>query len=123
MRESERYQDLKEILVRRRREVEQDLGDEIVDGGETDIALPKIDYLDQLRHAEKALEEGRYGFCKDSHCRSPRREIAIGRLRGLPFAALCKECEDRAYWAGAREKARRYLQGRRNGELLRAMGE
>ena len=49
-----------------------------------------------LEDALRRLAVGEYGVCSD--CRSP---IGAGRLRALPFAALCLECQEKDDSAGA----------------------
>jgi DnaK suppressor protein len=43
----------------------------------------------QLDEALRRLDEGTYGICED--CQAP---IAAGRLRALPFARRCVECQE-----------------------------
>jgi len=45
----------------------------------------------QLDEALQRLDEGTYGVCED--CETP---IAQGRLRALPFARRCVECQQQA---------------------------
>ena len=121
MQESARYQALRENLIRRRREVEKDTSGEIIDNNEIEIPIANVDYLDQIRRALNALDAGTYGFCKDPRCETPRREIDLGRLQALPFVATCKWCEDKAFWARARQQARKRQLEHRDEALLRLM--
>ena len=57
----------------------------------------KAETLNKIDTALRRLEEGTYGGCLD--CGG---EIAEARLRALPFALRCKDCEE------AREAAERY---------------
>ncbi len=115
-----RYDDLKAILVERKREL---LGDtarkwspkgggktpprDVVDVLESAEAHVQDDIdrmVDELReetlskinHALHRLEQGTYGYCFE--CGD---QIAEVRLRALPFAIRCKDCEE------ARETAKR----------------
>jgi DnaK suppressor protein len=56
----------------------------------------KIETLQRINEALSRLRHGTYGYCVD--CRS---RISESRLRALPFAARCRECEE------ARERAER----------------
>lgn len=47
--------------------------------------------LQRIEEALRRMESGEYGTCSD--CGS---EIALNRLRALPCAALCLECQERA---------------------------
>jgi DnaK suppressor protein len=49
----------------------------------------KAETLDKIDNALRRLAEGTYGDCL-----SCGGEIAATRLRALPFAARCKECEE-----------------------------
>src|SRR5512140_1499641 len=108
--ERERYLLLKGILEDRRREIHEklrSLRDSIPTGTsevrdaeeqsvddfvqEVDLALMqmKSETLKKIDHALLRLEEGTYGRCQE--CES---EIPGARLRALPFAALCRECQE-----------------------------
>jgi DnaK suppressor protein len=54
----------------------------------------KAETLTRINEALVRLEEGQYGFCYECG-----EDIAEARLRALPFAVRCKDCEE------AREKA------------------
>lgn len=66
-----------------------------------DIAISllqmRAEMLTRIEHAIVRLDAGRYGTCVECE-----RDIAEARLRALPFAVRCQECE------GAREQ----VQGR-----------
>jgi DnaK suppressor protein len=68
--------------------------------GRDDIQLElirmKADTLHQINHALSRVHNGTYGYCVDC-----RHKISEQRLRALPFAARCKECEE------ARESTKR----------------
>jgi len=111
----DRYQELRRILVERRDEMAGAVQDKIrlarSEGGqmstrrvadsneksETDIQddiefaviQMKTETLTKISAALGRLGEGTYGYCYE--CGD---EIAEGRLRALPFAARCKDCEE-----------------------------
>lgn len=82
--------------------VEVDIQDDI---GFALIQL-KTETLTQIDAALRRLEEGRYGNCFE--CGT---EIAEARLRALPFAVRCKDCEQGREAADERER----LKGLRRG--------
>ncbi len=112
---NDRYQELRRILEVRRLEMAGEVKDKIrlvrTEGGlmstrrvadvtensETDIqddiefALiqMKAETLTKISAALGRLEEGTYGYCYECGA-----EIAEQRLRALPFAARCKDCEE-----------------------------
>ena len=49
----------------------------------------KADTLGRIEAALRRLDEGAYGYCFQCG-----EEIAQARLRALPFAVRCKECEE-----------------------------
>jgi DnaK suppressor protein len=70
----------------------------------------KSETLNKVNDALVRLEQGNYGNCFDCG-----EEIAEKRLRALPFAVRCKDCEE------ARENAEqraRQLQARRGTSSL-----
>ncbi len=111
----ERYTELRRILEERRDEIAGEVKDKIrnvrteatkatthriADANETsesdiqdDIEFAliqmKAETLDKIGSALTRLEEGTYGYCYE--CGD---EIAEQRLRALPFAARCKNCEE-----------------------------
>lgn len=108
--ERERYLLLKGILEGRRREIHEKLRSlregipadkiEVTDAEEqsvndfvqdVDLALMqmKSETLKKIDQALLRLEEGTYGVCQECE-----KEIAPARLRALPFAALCRECQE-----------------------------
>ena len=121
-----RYADLKRMLEERRREIlsevqgrirDQREADawgkvhEVLDAGESseadiqeDIEFAliqmKAETLTKINDALGRLEEGTYGYCSD--CGG---EISEQRLRALPFAVRCKECEEAREVAAERAKA------------------
>jgi DnaK suppressor protein len=120
-----RYSDLKGMLEERRREILNEVQgrirdqreadawgkvNEVLDAGESseadiqeDIEFAliqmKAETLTKINDALTRLEEGAYGYCFD--CGG---EISDQRLRALPFAVRCKDCEEVREVAAEREK-------------------
>lgn len=118
----DRYDDLRRMLEERRKELmsavqgkirdarsENTFGkvNEVLDSGESseadiqeDIEFAliqmKAETLSKVNEALSRLEEGSYGYCFECG-----QEISHQRLRALPFAVRCKDCEE------AREMAER----------------
>ena len=122
---SSRYDELKGILEERRREImnevqgrmrdvrtegagsavqgvldaaessELDIQDEI----EFALIQMKAETLNKIDEALHRLEEGTYGFCFECG-----EEISEKRLRALPFAVRCKDCEEAREIAVQRER-------------------
>ena len=131
-----RYDDLKKILEDRRREILNEVQgkirdvradtsqtklNEVFDVGESseadiqeDIEFAliqmKAETLNKINEALARLEEGTYGNCFE--CGD---EISEARLRALPFAVRCKDCEEAREMAAEREKI---WQQRRGGASL-----
>ena len=112
---SGRYDELKGILEERRREImsevqgrmrdvraegagsavqgvldaaessELDIQDEI----EFALIQMKAETLNKIEEALRRLEEGTYGYCFECG-----EEVSEKRLRALPFAVRCKDCEE-----------------------------
>jgi len=121
---SSRYNELKKMLEERRREllsevqgkirnVRNESGKErdVLDQGESsevdiqeDIEFAliqmKSETLNKINEALRRLDEGSYGNCFE--CGD---EIAGPRLRALPFAVRCKDCEEARENAEQRERA------------------
>jgi DnaK suppressor protein len=110
--ERERYLLLKGILEDRRREIHEKLrslreaipadGTDVTDAEEqsvndfvqdVDLALMqmKTETLKKVDQALLRLEEGTYGVCPECGA-----AIAPARLRALPFASLCRDCQAEA---------------------------
>ena len=70
----------------------------------------KAETLDQINQALSRLDEGAYG-----HCLECGEEIPERRLRALPFAIRCKDCEEALEVAEERVEDRR-LDGSSSGE-------
>lgn len=119
-----RYEELKRMLIERQREImnevqgkirdvraeASDKDHEVLDPGETsevdiqeDIEFAliqmKAETLNKINEALARLEEGSYG-----HCFECGDEIAQPRLRALPFAVRCKDCEEAREIAQQRER-------------------
>lgn len=130
-----RYDELKQMLEDRRRELFSDVQGrirgvradgadrphDVFDQGETseadiqeDIEFAliqmKAETLNKINEALARLEEGRYG-----HCFECGDEISQQRLRALPFAVRCKDCEEAREVAQQRE---RVMSQRRGGSSL-----
>jgi DnaK suppressor protein len=120
---SSRYDELKKMLEDRRRElmneVQGKIRDARADGGkerevldqgessEVDIQEDiefaliqmKSETLTKIDAALRRLSEGTYGDCFECGA-----EIAQARLRALPFAVRCKDCEEARETAEQRER-------------------
>ena len=131
---SSRYNDLRKMLEDRRRELMNSVHDkirdaraegakdrEVLDQGESsevdiqeDIEFAliqmKSETLNKVNEALRRLEEGTYGNCFECG-----EEIAEARLRALPFAVRCKDCEEARETAEQRE---RQMAQKRGGSAL-----
>ena len=121
-----RYSELKQMLDERRREIQAEVQGKMrnvraegtwggkqnevldaVESSEADIqddiefALiqMKSETLSKINDALTRLEQGDYGNCFDCG-----EEIAEKRLRALPFAVRCKDCEEAREVAEQRER-------------------
>ena len=121
-----RYTELKKMLVERRSELQAEVQDKMRDvraegawGGkqtevfdavesseadiQEDIELAliqmKSETLNKVDDALSRLEHGDYGYCFECG-----EEIAEKRLRALPFAVRCKDCEEAREVAEQRER-------------------
>ena len=132
-----RYAELKQILEERRREILSEVqekmrdvrsegpsseGQGVLDAAETseadiqdDIEFAliqmKSETLKRIEEALARLDEGTFGYCFE--CGD---EISERRLRALPFAVRCKDCEEAREIAAQRE--RQLSQRRSSGFLL-----
>ena len=123
---SARYADLKRILEDRRREIVSEVQGKIrdvrsesanspttgvLDAAETseadiqdDIEFAliqmKAETLHKIEEALRRLEEGTFGYCFECG-----EEISERRLRALPFAVRCKDCEEAREMAQQRERS------------------
>ena len=119
---SQRYDELRTILEDRRREIQSEVQSRMkdvradtgqagvvddVETSESDIqdeiefALiqMKAETLHRINEALERLEEGTYGRCFECG-----EEIEPRRLRALPFAVRCKDCEEAREVAAQRER-------------------
>src|SRR5712671_7877154 len=135
--ERSRYSELKQMLEDRRRELQaevqgkmRDVRSEGVWGGKLNDVLDavesseadiqeeiefaliqmKSETLNKINDALARLEHGNYGYCFDC-----AEEIAEKRLRALPFAVRCKDCEEAREVA---EQRQRQLVARRGASSL-----
>src|SRR5678816_234685 len=132
----DRYAELTRILEERRREIMDQVQEKIRDArtespnsptqgvldaaesseadiqDEIEFALiqMKAETLHKIEEALRRLEEGTFGYCFE--CGD---EISERRLRALPFAVRCKDCEEAREIAERRERA---LTTRRAGGFL-----
>lgn len=118
----ERYAELKRMLQDRQREILSEVQgkirdarsenkmSEVLDAGESseadiqeDIEFAliqmKAETLTKINEALTRLEEGEYGYCFECG-----EDIAEQRLRALPFAVRCKDCEEAREVAERRER-------------------
>ena len=131
---TERYAELKKILEDRRREILTEVhekmrdvravgsaGEGVLDDAETseadiqdeiELALiqMKSETLHKIEEALARLDEQTYGYCFE--CGD---EISERRLRALPFAVRCKDCEEAREIA---EQRQRQMSHRRSAGFL-----
>lgn len=67
---------------------------------DAELIQMREDTLVKIDEALARLQEGRFGYCVQ--CGD---EISVPRLRALPFAVRCKDCEDERQTAIARDRA------------------
>jgi DnaK suppressor protein len=121
-----RYSELKQMLTERRREIQAEVQGKMrgvreegtwggklnevldaVESAEADIqedlefalVQMKSETLNKINDALVRLEQGDYGYCYDCG-----EEIGEKRLRALPFAVRCKDCEEARENAEQRER-------------------
>ncbi len=75
---------------------EADIQDEI----EFALIQMKAETLNKIQEALRRLEEGTFGYCFECG-----EEISERRLRALPFAVRCKDCEEARETAQQRERS------------------
>jgi DnaK suppressor protein len=116
----ERYDVLKQMLIDRRREIDdrlrsirsglpaqlddvQDVEEQSVSDlfQEMDFAVMqmKADTLAKIDEALLRLEDGRYGTCAECDA-----EITEARLKAVPFATLCRDCQEQEEIRAASER-------------------
>jgi DnaK suppressor protein len=128
-----RYTELKKMLEDRRRELQAEVQGKMrgvreegtwggklnevldaVESAEADIqediefalVQMKSETLNKVNDALARLERGDYGFCYECG-----EEIAEKRLRALPFAVRCKDCEEARETAEQRERQQAQRRG------------
>jgi len=121
-----RYAELKHMLDERRKEIQAEVQGKMrgvreegawggklnevldaVESSEADIQEElefaliqmKSETLNKVNDALKRLAQGDYGYCYECG-----EEIAEKRLRALPFAVRCKDCEEQREIAEQRER-------------------
>lgn len=119
------YDELRRMLITRRRELEQQIQNNLraaradvseqrscrVESGETTEVHPedemafaliqmKAEVLTRINEAVRRLDDGTYGYCGE--CGDP---IATPRLRALPFAVRCKDCEEMREQAAQQQRS------------------
>ena len=108
------YEELRRMLIARRRDLMNEIQNNLrdaradasgqrpyrIESGETTEVHPeeelafaliqiKGEMLDRINEAVGRLDEGTYGYCGECG-----EAIAASRLRALPFAVRCKDCEE-----------------------------
>jgi DnaK suppressor protein len=128
-----RYADLKQMLDDRRREIHAEVQGKMrgvreegawggkmnevldaVESSEADIQEElefaliqmKSETLNKVNDALVRLEQGDYGYCYECG-----EEIAEKRLRALPFAVRCKDCEEQREIAEQKERQQNARRG------------
>ena len=104
-----RYSELKWMLEERRLGIQAEVqgkmrnvraeGTDVFDAVESSEADMKSETLNQINDALIRLEQDNYGNCFECG-----EEIAEKRLRALPFAVRCKDCEEAREVAEQRER-------------------
>jgi DnaK suppressor protein len=96
-----RIRDARLDSLNERREIDQGETSELDTQDELEFALiqMKAETLNRIAAALRGLDEGTYGRCVE--CGD---EIGAARLRALPFAVRCKECEEIRELADQRER-------------------
>lgn len=127
---------LKRMLEERRREIQEKLRSlretlpaevvEVKDAEEQSVAnyVQQVDFalmemksatLAKIDDALQRLEHGRYGVCAECG-----REIAEARLAAVPFASLCRDCQEEQERYEREQRARhQYSEKQLAGDLLR----
>jgi len=128
-----RYAELKHMLDERRKEIQAEVQSKMrgvreegtwggklnevldaVESSEADIQEElefaliqmKSETLNKVNDALSRLEQGDYGYCYECG-----EEIAEKRLRALPFAVRCKDCEEHRENAEQRERQQNARRG------------
>jgi DnaK suppressor protein len=134
-RDKQRQAMLRQMLEERRREIQQKLRSlretlpaevvEVKDAEEQSVAdfVQEVDFalmemksatLAKIDGALRRLEDGRYGVCDECGL-----EIAEARLQAVPFASLCRDCQEQLERRERDERQRQQLSEKNfSGELL-----
>jgi DnaK suppressor protein len=96
-----RYDELKRMLLSRQREMQSELPGEPQNDLELVLVQMKAATLNKIDEALVRLDEHHYGDCFECG-----KEIDRLRLRALPFAVRCKDCEDAVEMAEQRVRVR-----------------
>jgi DnaK suppressor protein len=102
--------EIKEILVKMKQEILQNLEERIKSNDMSDqreigdifddadleqsrefnllLSTRERQKLDQIESALSKIEKGEYGYCEDCD-----ETIPVGRLKAMPFATLCVKCK------------------------------
>lgn len=120
----DRHAILREMLEDRRREIQQKLRSlretlpaevvEVTDAEERSVAdfVRDVDFalmemksatLAKIDEALQRLEHGRYGSCDECGL-----EISEARLKAVPFASLCRDCQEQAEGREREQRQRHY---------------
>ena len=99
----------KELERHRGRPAQRGLGLDLAEEAGTSLedeiglttASQRTELVKQIDRALERLKEGSYGICEDCGC-----EINIGRLKALPFAVRCTQCQEQWEASSARLKER-----------------
>ena len=124
----ERYEVLKRMLEDRRRELQEKLRslretlpaeaalvkdaeeqsvDDFVQAVDFALMQMKSETLSKIDEAIQRLEDGTYGVCAECGALLPE-----ARLKALPFAALCRTCQEEEEERRAGERDTRLFEGR-----------
>jgi DnaK suppressor protein len=118
------YDEIRRMLTARRRELLNEIQNNLrdaradvseqgryrIESGETTEVHPedelafalvqmKGEVLKRINEAVRRLDEGTYGYCNECD-----DAIAVSRLRALPFAVRCKDCEEQREQSERRER-------------------
>jgi DnaK suppressor protein len=101
-RRQEVMKEVEDLLAQRRSALAEQREDSVPDAGDMavqdangdqQISLMEIRNRtrEQIDEALRRLDEGTYGICDDCG-----REISEARLKAIPFARRCKDCQEKA---------------------------
>jgi DnaK suppressor protein len=97
-----KMRDVRALGIRERDVLDQGESSEVDIQEDIEFALlqMKSETLSKVTEALRRLDQGTYGNCFECG-----EEISEARLRALPFAARCKDCEEARETAEQRERA------------------